>query len=378
MSTEQIMARQMIMPELSPSDFKLKVVDADRTHVRFVFQAIYISVMVVCCIAVAMMYMNRGVGTVLSVIAYLFCLSSMSVLIRNIYVNFNFGYPQFVTSLHGLMTTIAALAILSHRKATTGQEITIPTTTTLVQGLTPVAAAFALSLGTGNLALLYSNAHFYEMLSATSLIATAGMGIVMGRSVSPKLYPPLMLITLACMIVAFGEVKATIAGCVFTLGSVVFRALKAQVSSILMSKGAMQQTFDPLELTLWTAIQTFIIMLVWSLVAEGLAPWKAFWNIGTIGAVGLSAVAAAMINISALFVMKELGPVGQQIIGNLKGILACVGAVAAFGESITFQQVLGYALVIVGAYWYNRTDSQVQADAAEEKLGIQAKEAGKA
>jgi len=369
----------MIIAELGPSDFKVDVT-RQNTHTQSFVQVVYVGVMVICCVAVASLYLNRGVVTVISVIGYLFCLSSMSVLIRNIYVNHNFGYPQFVTSCHGLLTTIVAYALLAHKEATTGQKITVPTMATLMKGLTPVAAAFALSLGAGNLALLYSNAHFYEMLSATSLLATAGMGVVMGRSVSPKLYPPLMLITLAVMIVCFGELTCTLVGIVFTVASIIFRALKAQVSSILMCKGegGMTQTFEPLELTLWTAIQTFIMMLVWSLVAEGLAPWKAALDLGVIWSVGLSAVAAAMLNISALFVMKELGPVGQQIIGNLKGILACVGAVACFGEAISAQQIVGYGLVIVGAYWYNKTDTQVLEEEKAEKTKLQNQEAVKA
>merc|ERR1719388_87925 len=89
-----------------------------------------------------------------------------------------------------------------------------------------------------------------------------------------------MVVTLAIMIVAFGEVQFTILGVCFCVASVVFRAVKAQLQALLMAPGALSQTFDPLELTLWTAVQTFIIMMGWSLVSEGLAPWQNFFIIG--------------------------------------------------------------------------------------------------
>merc|ERR1719160_1365977 len=189
----------------------------------------------------------------------------------------------------------------------TGQKITIPTSTTMLQGLLPVALAFALSLGAGNLALFYANAHFYEMLSATSVLATVVLGALMGRPQSPKLIPPLMLVTTAIMVVAFGELKFTAIGVMFSVGSVVFRAFKAQCQSMLMTAGTMSQSFDPLELTLWTSLQTWLIILAWSLIAEGLAPWKQFWTMSTVAAVGLSCINAAVLNTAALFVMKEVG-----------------------------------------------------------------------
>merc|ERR1719201_1522486 len=104
--------------------------------------------------------------------------------------------------------------------------------------------------------------------------------------------------------------------------------------------------------------------MTWSLASEGLSPWEQFWEFGVISSVGITCIFAIILNTSGMFVMKEVGPVGAMIIGELKGVLACVGAVLAYGEVMTTQQLIAYPLVISGAVWYNRVSNQIKAEAA--------------
>ena len=62
--------------------------------------------------------------------------------------------------------------------------------------------------------------------------------------------------------------------------------------------------------------------------------------------------------------MKEVGPVGAMIIGELKSVLACVGAVFAYGEVMSMQQCIAYPLVISGTIWCNRVGNAIRAEAA--------------
>merc|ERR1719231_1303906 len=148
------------------------------------------------------------------------------------------------------------------------------------------------------------------------------------------------------------------------------RATKVQLQSILLGKDSNMTQLDPIELTFWTATSCFIVMMVWSLAAEGLEPFVLVADIPTLLAVLVTAVAATILNIAALFVLKEVGPVAQQIVGNLKGVLACMAAVAAFGEQITMQQAIGYSIVVACAFWYNRTDAAIK-EAAKKAAGLQ-------
>eukprot|EP00746_Dinoflagellata_sp_MGD_P158602 gnl/MRDRNA2_/MRDRNA2_86506_c0_seq2.p1 gnl/MRDRNA2_/MRDRNA2_86506_c0~~gnl/MRDRNA2_/MRDRNA2_86506_c0_seq2.p1 ORF type:complete len:122 (-),score=31.61 gnl/MRDRNA2_/MRDRNA2_86506_c0_seq2:124-489(-) len=112
-------------------------------------------------------------------------------------------------------------------------------------------------------------------------------------------------------------------------------------------------------------------MTVWSLATEGMAPYQHIFSWGPFLAVLYTCVGASILNIAALFVLRELGPVAQQIVGQLKGILAIVGSVATLGEHVTLQQAIGYSILLSGIYWYNKTDTQIK----EEKKAALEKEA---
>merc|ERR1719324_289227 len=103
---------------------------------------------------------------------------------------------------------------------------------------------------------------------------------------------------------------------------------------------------DPVEVAVWTSLTCLVLMGIWSAMTEGLEPFSKIFVLPTFLAVLYTCVGASILNIAALFVLRELGPVTQQVVGQLKGILAILGAVAAFGEVITMQQIVGYSLLI--------------------------------
>merc|ERR1719262_891031 len=66
-----------------------------------------------------------------------------------------------------------------------------------------------------------------------------------------------------------------------------------------------------------------------------------------------SCVIACTLNISALFVIKQLGAVGMQMVSQMKAILVVIGGIALLGESFTILQWLGFVTVLGGVYWYS-------------------------
>merc|ERR1719465_35119 len=104
----------------------------------------------------------------------------------------------------------------------------------------------------------------------------------------------------------------------------------------------------------------YLLMTIWSLATEGITPYQKIFAWGPFLAVLYTCVGASILNIAALFVLRELGPVAQQIVGQMKGVLAIIGAVAAFGEVVTMQQMVGYSVLLVGIFWYNRTDMTIK------------------
>merc|ERR1719326_741527 len=66
-----------------------------------------------------------------------------------------------------------------------------------------------------------------------------------------------------------------------------------------------------------------------------------------------SCVIACTLNISALFVIKQLGAVGMQMVSQMKAMLVVIGGIAVLGETFTVIQWAGFATVLCGVYWYS-------------------------
>jgi drug/metabolite transporter (DMT)-like permease len=361
--------------ELAPSDFAAftsKTVSAGGEHNEpavldaGVAQAIYFSGLVVMGALVCWMYFERGTRVVLAVLCYMFSLSSMTLTIRNVYVNFNFHYPVWLTASHFLFTALIGLCILFHQHKQVGTPISVPPLSQFVKGIFPVSLVFAISIGSANLGLLYTNAHFYEMVGATTALATAGLGACLGRPFNRALVPPVLLVTLGLMTCAFGEIVFSAVGFTFCAMAVITRALKSIVQHQLLD-GSIGSQLTPIQLVVWMSLPSFAIMAIWSLYTEGTQPFYDFYlNVGTQGAVLLTVVNACILNTAALYVLQNLGPVAQQLAGQLKGVLSVLGSVALFSEQVTVQQIIGYSIIIGGVTWYNRRDMWLKQQSAQE------------
>merc|ERR1719335_1374115 len=118
---------------------------------------------------------------------------------------------------------------------------------------------------------------------------------------------------------------------------------------MIMGQGSGMTQLDPLEMVVASSLVIVAIMLTWSLLVEGARPWGQALDPTTLLALLLAAVNASVINVASLFLMKGAGPVAQQCFGILKSLLSCIGSVAAFGETISAQQIVGFAIVITSS-----------------------------
>lgn len=362
MSTPEYFAASTHLGELTPSDFAVSLRATDEPAVldTGIAKAVYLSGLFAMGGLVCWMYFERGLRVIISVLCYMFSLSSMTLTIRNVYVNFNFNHPLWLTASHFLFTALIGLCILFHQHRTGEQPMTIPPLRQFARGILPVSLVFAISIGSANLGLLYTNAHFYEMVGATTALATAGLGVLMGKTFDPVLLPPLLFVTSGLMICAFGEIVFSSIGFSFCAAAVMSRALKAIVQHQLM-EGDIGMRLTPIQLVVWMSLPSSGIMALWSLYSEGAQPFYDFYaSAGTQGAVFLTIINACILNTAALYVLQNLGPVAQQLAGQLKGVLAILGSVALFGEQVALQQIFGFSIIIAGVTWYNRKDMWIK------------------
>merc|ERR1719218_469305 len=107
----------------------------------------------------------------------------------------------------------------------------------------------------------------------------------------------------------------------------------------------------------WTCMTAFVVVISYSAVTEGRAPFGKMREItdlsGFFVALLGSCVIACTLNISALFVIKQLGAVGMQMVSQMKAILVVIGGIPLLGESFTPLQWGGFVIVLGGVYWYS-------------------------
>jgi drug/metabolite transporter (DMT)-like permease len=156
-------------------------------------------------------------------------------------------------------------------------------------------------------------------------------------------------------------------GCIFTLLATFLRAVKAVIQQILM--GQKDSKYEPVELLAWISLPSVVLMLAWSAAMEGVEPYVMLANASAplVGSIGISCGIACILNVMATFVVKDLGAVGAQLTGQLKGVITVLGGMAVLNEAVYPQQAVGYAFVLLGVFWYTRTEAALKAREKEEK-----------
>lgn len=327
-----------------------------QTTARFLYLG-SVPVMIGICVGI---YWRRGALVVVSVLCYFLALSTMTVAMRNIFVNQVFKYPKWVTASHFLGTgTVGSSIMLYRRMVGASPPGTSLSFRQFMSRVVPVGVAYTTSLGFANTGLMYTNAHFYEMVGSTTPLATAALTLVLRKPFDLTLLQPLLLVMLGLVLCASGELVFSALGFTCCACGVLARAAKVTLQQVLMDSSAMQQ--DPLAILVWTSVPCFTIMASWSLFAEGTRPFVEVSQPGTTGALLATVANALVLQLASLYVLRELGAVAQQLAGELKGALSSVAGVAAFGEAIMPQQVVGYACALSGIYWYNRMDMAIKA-----------------
>lgn len=307
------------------------------------------------CICIAI-YRRRGTLVCAMIISYVYALSFMTVLNRNLFMNYHFHFPRWVAANHFLATFTFGSTVLVHRKVMQGKQFTWITRETLIWGIAPVALAVVVTIGCANLGVLYTNVHFYEMMGSMTPVVTTMLSVAFGRKYDSKFTGPLVVMTSGMFFVSRGELNYSVVGAAFITFSLLARSTKSILQGMLLSDDVKVQHLDPVELVFYQSAVCVLLMAAWSLLTEGFEPYAHVWDVGFFNALLATMINASVINISSLYVLKELGPVAQQVVGQMKGVLSCMAGVIMLGEVIVVSQMIGYAVLIAGIAWYNNVD----------------------
>eukprot|EP00927_Polykrikos_kofoidii_P068782 TRINITY_DN64114_c0_g1_i1.p1 TRINITY_DN64114_c0_g1~~TRINITY_DN64114_c0_g1_i1.p1 ORF type:complete len:460 (+),score=46.38 TRINITY_DN64114_c0_g1_i1:99-1382(+) len=311
------------------------------------------------CVVSAMFY-EMGFSVVVQVVMYVCCLAFVKIVMKIVY-EYGFNYAKFVTSLHLFFSSLAAFIILLVRQLSTGKPIPVPTTSEFCFGILPIAMTFGLSIGTENQALVLVSAAFSEVVAASNPVMSAFLTWLFGMGFDTRLIAPICVVVTGCVLSVKGEMHFSALGLGMLLFAVFLRGLKAVMQQKLMT-GETKEKFDPVTLMAWTCMTACLQLVLYSAATEGRAPLDALAastdSMGLAVAIVASCIIACALNMSALFVVKQLGAVGMQMVSQMKSLLVVIGGVALLAESFTVLQYLGFGIVLVGVYWFSYVKRQ--------------------
>mmetsp|Transcript_85678 Transcript_85678/g.247394 ORF Transcript_85678/g.247394 Transcript_85678/m.247394 type:complete len:477 (-) Transcript_85678:172-1602(-) len=308
-------------------------------------------------------YSNRGWRVVIGVMGYLTALSTMKLAVKYVFVTYAFKFPKFVTILHFVSGGIVCLLINLRGRSSTGVAIAVPTWSEFCFMITPIAMAASISIATNNMALGFSTVAFTEIIGATTCLFTVAMVVLMGMDFDKWLLLPTCAVAMGCGLSTVGEVNFSALGMMLCFSSNAFRALKVALQQKLMT-GETKDKFDPCTLLMWISVPSVIAMLFGSLISEGFAPYRSMAQMdsetlcGLWGAIGISCLNAVVLNIAQLYVTKDLGAVGGQLVAQAKAVLTVLGGMALFGESVTKLELVGFAEVLIGVYAFSAMEAK--------------------
>mmetsp|Transcript_38137 Transcript_38137/g.118988 ORF Transcript_38137/g.118988 Transcript_38137/m.118988 type:complete len:422 (+) Transcript_38137:107-1372(+) len=344
--------------------------------------------------AVVAIYISRGFVVVIRIAAYLFSLATVSISLKVLFVKHAFNFPKCVSVVHFVSTLLVGVAVLGYRRIAEKKEIRVPPLQQFVSIIIPISVTFALSVGLHNEALLYASAGFAEMIGCCTPICVVLVSTAIGQRFDTRLLVPILVVCVGIVLCAKGQVqysssgqqsaqRVSALGFAFAFAACVFRAVKSVLQGMLLDTPDLVRhrdlvMLDPLELLLWMSLPSIAIMLVWSVLAEGKAPYLAATRSDPLplaAALGLTCVLASGVNVLGLYMLKDIGVLGSQIGGQLKSILTVMGGVTLLGESVSSVQVAGFTCILAGVFWYNRLDSSRRAkEAVKQASGMQALE----
>ena len=312
--------------------------------------AVYVLIVMIL-VAISPIGVKEGVQPFCTVVMYLACLSLVKMFVKAT-MNAGFGYPDSITAVHMLFTSMVAYLFEKPRLSEAWVVL-------------PISVVSGASLLTNNTAMLYGGVAFVTMVASCTPMFTFMFELVKRRRSLDFLTA--FSVFLVCAGSAFcvrGEKAASLLALVFASAGSLLRAMKSVWQYELLSISV-----SPMRLLFWSGFWSFLITVAMVLVNERAEALTHFQQASQEAKMSflMSIFAAVALNISQVYAVKQLGALLQSIVGNLNLILVIVLSQAWLHESVTLWQYAGVTLLAGGTFCNKYSD--IRRKAAEQKLG---------
>ncbi|BGP51742.1 hypothetical protein JCM10450v2_007692 [Rhodotorula kratochvilovae] len=289
------------------------------------------------------------------IIAIWIALSS-SVILMNAWILGNkegqlgFRYPIFLTTTHLVYASLATRVLRRFTRLLDGLENVDMTWDRYYKNIVPIGALFSASLIFSNLAYLTLSVSFIQMyllLKAFTSVAVLGMSVFMGLdSWDQRKAITVIGISAGVALASYGELRFVFSGFVAQCLGILFEATRLVAIQRLLSGLKM----DPMVSLYYYAPVCAVFNGLLILPFEGTAPFSAILD--KVGPVTLfvNCNVALLLNVSVVFLIGCASSLVLTLSGVLKDILLVGGSVILFGSPVTFIQLFGYAIALLGLF----------------------------
>lgn len=307
------------------------------------WKAVFVLVSMIL-VAISPILVKDGLAAFAVVVTYLFCLSLVKMFVKAT-LSEGFMYPYSITMMHMFFTALIALCFERPRASEALKVL-------------PISIMNGVSLCLNNTALVYGGVAFVSMLGCCTPVCTFTLEIFKGRrQLAAKSLLPVGIVCLGAMLCVKGETTASALAFCFASSATMFRAMKGVWQHELLDI-----EMPPMRLVFWSGFWSFLAMIPLVMLEEGAEAFKAFPSASrSVRAhVLLSCAAAAILNISQCYAVKQLGALLQSVVGNLNLILVIVLACAWLGETVRTVQYLGVGLLVIGTVSTRAADKMAE------------------
>jgi len=262
-----------------------------------------------------------------------------------------FPYPVTLTAMHmaSCYVVLGLVALLPRRW---GREL-MPdaerhiTLGLYAKGLVPAALFMAVGLGVGNLGFLFATVAFIQMVKPVNVVITSLAGFAWGLEVvTPTHVCIALIVSGGVAMAAAGEVQFSLAGLICQLVASTSEGLR-----LILLQGIMQGSLklDPLTtLYRFTPVAGMVLCLL-SCFLEGPVDWS---GLKMPAVLLLNCLLAVCLNVLIAAVVHQTSAVVFVLAGVTKDIATIAISAAMYRSPVTHQEVVGYAISLVGICMY--------------------------
>jgi len=294
---------------------------------------------------------------------------SSSVIIYNKYIlsTLDFPFPIFLTTFHLVFATIGTRVLARTTHLLDGLSNVQMTMDRWLKSIVPIGALFSASLIFSNMAYLTLSVSFIQMLKAFTSVAVLGMSVLM------VLETPTQRTLVIVVCISAGVALASVGEIAFDLGGFICQALGIAFEAarlVAIQKLLHGLKMDPLVSLYWFAPVCATLNACLVPFYEGWAPIElAYERLGVFVLLS-NASCAFCLNIAVVFLIGCASSLVLTLSGVLKDILLVVGSVVLLGSVVTFTQIVGYAIALIGLFVFKTPLPVMQEYVAKMKAAI--------